>query len=386
MHIAHLVTRLLRAGSEENTAATCRWQVNAGHKVTLIHGADADPWWYDNPMPGVDLVAVPDMVHPVRPLADLRAIGALRRVYRDLQPDVIHTHQSKAGILGRLAAEAAPDAVVAHGIHIVPFNGVSTFRRAAYLKAEWIAARYTDVFIGVSEAVCRTYLDAGIARPGAIHCVRSGMDLDRFRKPHAPDDWRDLLQVSTGGMRPLVVVMLAAFEPRKRHIPFLRAFARIAATLPETKLLLAGAGPQEARIRGEVARLGLSDCVVFCGHRPDPEALLALADVSVLTSEREGLPRVVVQSVAAGCPVVINDLPGLGEVLRDGVNGVIAAPDDIDGAVAGLAGLLTCPATLQRLRNGARSTDVSAWDLDRIGARTTALYDVADRVMQPLVA
>ena len=384
MHIIHLVTRLLRAGSEENTIETCRWQAKAGHKVTLIHGDDADPWWQDNPVPGVDLLGVREMVHPLDPLADMRALRALRATYRQLRPDVIHTHQSKAGILGRLAATAVPDAVVAHSIHIVPFEGVSRAKRAFYIGAEKLAARRTDVFIGVSEAVGHAYVAAGITRRGRVHCVRSGMDLGRFRNPGLPEDWRALLGVRKGNARPRVALMLAAFEPRKRHVAFLRAFARVANTLPDLKLLLAGAGPEEGRVRAEVQSLGLQDQVVFCGHRSDPEALLALADVSVLTSQREGLPRVVVQSIAAGCPVLVNDMPGIGEVVQDGENGHVVLRDDLDGIVARMRGVLGNDVALRRLGSGAMGTDVDEWSLGRMGERTTALYGLPAQV-SPMV-
>jgi glycosyltransferase involved in cell wall biosynthesis len=374
MHIAHLVTRLLRAGSEENTLATCRWQAEAGHRVTLIHGDIHDPFWEDNMPEGVDRIAVPEMVHPVRPLQDARAVARLRHLYREIAPDVIHTHQSKAGILGRIAARALPDAVVAHGIHIVPFEGVSPAKRALFIAAEKLVARKTDVFIGVSEAVGRAYVDAGITRRGRVHCVRSGMDLARFQTPALPADWRALLGVPRGNARPRVALMMAAFEPRKRHVAFLRAFAKVADTMPDLKLLLAGHGPEEARVRAAVADLGLQDHVVFCGHRDDPEALFALADIALLTSEREGLPRVVVQAIAAGCPMVVQDLPGLNEVVRHGRNGWVVRPGDMHGTVQQMRDMLGARTMLDRLRTGALATDLSAWALDALGAQTTALY------------
>ncbi len=377
MHIVHVLTRLLKAGSEENTMATARWQAEAGHRVTVIHGRDAAPDWVQEAGPGITLRAVPEMVHPIRPLADLRALIALRRVFRALQPDVIHTHQSKAGILGRLAAAAVPGARVVHGIHILPFEGVGPAKRALYIGAERLAARQTDVFIAVSQAVAEAYVRAGICRAEAVHCVYSGMALDRFRYGLLPDDWRALLGVTGGNIRPLVVLMMAAFEPRKRHIPFLEAFRSVIARHPDTRLLLAGAGPEEARVRQAVRDLGLADHVVFCGHRPDPEALLALADLTVLTSEREGLPRVAVQSVAAGCPIIVNDLPGIGEIVDQGVNGEITGAEDIGATADQVSALLADPRRLTRLRAGARKTDVSAWSLEALGARTTALYGAA---------
>ncbi len=380
MHIAHLVTRFLRSGSEENTVETCRWQARAGHRVTLIHGDAADPWWDDHPIPGVDRIVLPQMVHPVRPAADLSAYRALRSLFRQLLPDVIHTHQSKAGILGRMAAPAVPHAIVAHGIHILPFVGVGPAKWAVYLTAEQIAARRTDMFIGVSNAVCDAYVAAGIASAKQTFCVRSGMDLERFRAGRRPADWQRLLGISEGRSKPKVVLMLAALEPRKRHVPFLQALARSPADLSNTRLLIAGAGPEERNIRTAIATLGLSDKVILCGHRSDPQDLLHLADLTVLTSKREGLPRVVIQSLAAGRPVVMNDLPGLEEVLDDGVNAAILAPDDLNGVADRMCALLQDEPGLIRLQQGAAGSAIDGWARDRLGAETTRLYSLQSRI------
>jgi len=386
MHIVHLLTRLLRAGSEENTIETCRWQLAQGHQVSLIHDAAPDPYWEDHLPSGLMRITLPEMVHPIHPLQDIRAVMKLRRIYRALDPDVIHTHQSKAGFVGRLAARSVPNAVVAHGVHIIPFAGVSPAKRALYLTAERLVARQTDVFIGVSEAVGRAYVNAGITRRGRVHCVRSGMDIARFRNPALPADWRDLLGVLRGDAKPRVVLMMAAFERRKRHVPFLQAFARVADRLPDLKLLLAGAGPEEARVRVAVDRLGLRDRVVLCGHRPDPESLFALADLSILTSAREGLPRVAVQSVAAGCPMVVQELPGIDEIITHGRNGLIADGHDMEVTVRQMLGLLQNDRRLDDLRQGALATDVSAWALDALGQRTTQLYGLPVRRSRPIAA
>jgi glycosyltransferase involved in cell wall biosynthesis len=372
MHIVHVLTRLLRAGSEENTIATCRWQLAQGHRVTLIHGQEAHPVW-DNDLPqSLRRIRIPELVHPLRPDLDMRALRSLKTHYSRLEPDVVHTHQSKAGILGRLAARAVPDATVVHGIHILPFAQVDPMRRAIYIAAEKMAARNTDLFIAVSDALGTAYARLGIACD--VRTVRSGMDLSRFRHAALPADWRSLLNIESGQRRPPVAVMLAAFEPRKGHMAFLSAFAKVAHRAPDLKILFAGDGPELPRACALARELGLDDQVIFAGHRNDPEALLSMADISVLTSVREGLPRVAVQSIAAGRPMLVQDLPGISEVITDGVNGRIFPTGDPAPLVQALADLAGDRAELGRLRRGAEAHDVSDWSLDALGARTTALY------------
>lgn len=341
--------------------------------MTLIHGREFDPRWYDAPLPGVALKLVNELVHPISLMDDLRAILSLRQMYRELRPNVIHTHQSKAGILGRFAASAVPTAQVVHGIHIVPFNGVGWVKRALYIAAERAAARWTNVFIAVSQNAARQYIEAGICHEDNARCVYSGMELDPFMKSDLPVDWPALIGQDTGAP---VVLMLAAFEERKRHIPFLQVFQQVIDRVPNARLLLAGAGPCEMQVREAVADMGLKDRVVFCGHRADPGALLALADVCVLTSNREGLPRVVVQSLAAGCPVVVSSLPGIEEIVKDGVNGIITDTHDLGAAARSVADILSNEPLRSCLRRGATATDVSNWRLDLLGERTTAQYEV----------
>lgn len=373
MRIIHVLTRLLRAGSEENTIASALWQAQAGHDVTIIHGPDPDPYWQNRYHQELTFIEVAHLVHPIHPIHDVQAVVNLRSLFRKLKPDVIHTHQSKAGIIGRLGATAFTSALVVHGIHIIPFAGVNRLKKIIYRSAEKLAARYTDRFIAVSDSVGQAYVDEGIC--DQFDTVYSGMDLDPFRSPHLPHDATDLIGVEPHQKdRPNVILMLAAFEERKRHIPFLEAFARQKGTMKPAKIIFAGKGPYEAEVRRAVGRLGLEDQVVFAGYREDPEALIALSDLCLLTSEREGLPRVMVQSLAAGKPVIVTRLPGIEEIVRDGINGLITDAEDLDQTIEAISSVFHAPEQLAVLANGAKQTDVSAWTLEKLGERTTDIY------------
>ncbi|SIT06263.1 Glycosyltransferase involved in cell wall bisynthesis [Roseivivax lentus] len=367
MRIVHILTRMQRGGSEENTAEVCRWQAAAGHEVWLIHGGDAHPCWH-GAMPGVLRLCLQSLVHPVDPVRDLNALRTLRRVLRDLAADVVHTHQSKAGVLGRLAA-AGQGARVVHGMHIMPAEG--TLMRAAERRVTAVTHR----FIGVSHAVCAAHLRHGLAREADTVCVRSGLDLERFRNAAPPPDRAGLLgldPLGAGLSSPPTALFLAALEPRKNHAAFLHAWAAAAAIRPDARLLIAGDGPLAAELGVLVQTLGLGDRVRFLGHRDDPERLIALADVVCLPSEREGLPRVAVQALAGGRPFIGTMLPGLTELVVPQRTGLVV---DGPGAVArATLALLADPARLRSMQAQARRADLSDWALSGLGPATTRAY------------
>ncbi len=223
-----------------------------GHDVTILHGGVADARWGGVLSGSVAVEVVPALVHPIRPTADLRALAALRAAYRRLKPDIIHTHQSKAGIVGRIAADAVPGATVVHGLHILPFEGQGWLARQVFSAAERVAARRTDLMIAVSPGVAAAWRATGIGALVRVEVVPSGMSLEPFRSAVPPPD-ADHLR----GTGP-AVVMLAAFEPRKRHNDFLKVWPLVLKAHAGARLLLAGAGPGEAAIRAEVERAGLA--------------------------------------------------------------------------------------------------------------------------------
>ena len=377
MRIVHVITRLLCAGAEENTLATCRDQALRGHEVHLIHGHDIDPSHRDALAGLVTLHEVPSLGNALRPHRDIRAVIALTRLYRHLRPDLVHTHQSKAGVLGRIAARIAGVRRVVHGVHILPFVNTGPVESIAYLAAERVAGWCTDAFIDVSAGMRDICLRNGIGTAKSHHVVHSGFQVDRFRQAAPPEDWSEILDLPMGAPRPPIIVMVAAFEPRKRHVAFLKVLPRILKHHPGLRLLLVGDGPCKPEIEAAAAKLP-AGAVVLTGYRPDPERLLALADICLLTSEREGLPRVILQYLAAGKPCVVSDLPGLDEVLEHNRNALIAPAERLDAVADAIVELLDNRARLAALSQAARDTDLSSWDVDLMCDRIEAVYRQLD--------
>lgn len=372
--IAHVITRLLLSGAEENTMATCLHQAGCGHSVTLIHGPNADPSWKERFGDRMSFVSMDKLVHPISPATDVSAIAELRRIFGRLRPDVVHTHGSKAGIVGRIAAASSGVPLVVHTIHIAPFLAVGRSKRLLYLGAERLCASLSDLLIAVSRGMQQAFVEEGVGAGVPIPIIHSGMPIDRFVAATPPADWRGRIGGWSGADRPQILLKVASFEPRKRQHALIRALAPGLRMRPGVCLLLAGDGPDRGRCEQEVEALGLSDQIRFLGHDPRPWELVALADVAVHAAEREGLPRTAVQAIAGGRPLVVSWLPGIEEIIEDGVNGLVADPDDLANLATRLFALLDSPDELASLKLGAASTDVSSWAEHKMGERIDRAY------------
>jgi len=374
LKIVHIITRLLRAGSEENTVSTCVGHARLGHDVWLFHGDNFDSRHYGQIGSEVHLECIPEMVHPISPVKDLHAIRRMAQRLKEIAPDIVHTHQSKAGIVGRLAARRAKVPCIIHGVHIAPFVNVSPLKSYVYELAERLVTRHTDAFIAVSEGMRQEYLNRGIGDPGSFHVVHSGMRLEQFTDAEWPSDWRELIGVGDKQERPPIVLMLAAFEPRKRHCELIAAFQEVVNRFPEARLLFAGEGTVREKAEAVVRAVSLEKNVRFVGFHTSPGKLVALADICVLTSKREGLPRVVIQYLAGGKPVVVTHVPGIEEIVSDGESGVICCTDSFAEVSEALVRLLSDSDLYSRLQSGAKATDLSSWSESSLVNRTADVY------------
>jgi glycosyltransferase involved in cell wall biosynthesis len=375
MRIVHILTRLLRAGSEENTLITSAGQIARGHEVFVVHGHEAIREHAQRIAPDAQLVMASNLTRALRPARDMAAYSELRSIMAAIRPDVVHTHQSKAGIIGRFAAASARVPLIVHGVHILPFINVGRIEKTAYLWSERSAARVTDGFIHVSDAMRRACLEHDVGAGGAHFVVPSGFDLLRFSNAVPPDDLRDISgdRSAHGGV--FVIAMLAALEERKQHLEFLRNAAPFLKANPRIRVLFAGEGHLSDAIRSEIAALGLEGQVRMLGYRTDPERVIALADVCVHCSEREGLPRSVLQYLAGGKPITMFDLPGIEDIVTDGKNGFILRQGDWAGLVNRIALLASDASRRDAVAAEAARTDLSAWDASLMGDRTLEIYE-----------
>jgi glycosyltransferase involved in cell wall biosynthesis len=359
MRIMHVSTRLILGGSQENTVLSAEGQADRGHAVSLvfgpIYGPEGSLLERVKRHGGIEAIETPRLLRQVAPLTDLRCRWDLRRLIRAWRPDVVHTHSSKAGVLGRFAAWAQRVPCVVHTIHGLPFHPYQgRLRNTIYILAERAAARRCHRIIGVADAMRDQALAAGIGRPQQYVTVYSGMETAPFLEPG-----RDRAALRRElGFEPgdFVLGTIARLAELKGHDDLLDGLAEVMAERPELKLLWVGDGWWRDRLLAKVARLKLTGRVVTTGL-VDPQRIPDLVhamDALAHPSYREGLPRAVVQALLSGVPVVVYDVDGAREACDGGQAGRLVAPGDLAGLRDAVLWMMDHPDERRRMADRGR--------------------------------
>ncbi len=318
----------------------------------------------------LERIPIPTLVRPVAPISDLRALVSLRAAIRSFQPQVVHTHSSKAGILGRLAArlEGVSTVHTVHGFGFTPLQAAPT--NLFFKAAEKTMAQMTDHFVMVSETDRRRGIEMGLFPSENATVIRAAIDIGRFRDAGDGESVRERLGVPTGVP---VVTQIGNFKPQKAPLDFVRVAAAVHETYPDTWFVMVGDGPLREPAERLARELAVADRMVFSGWWDDVPGLLAATTVSVLTSRHEGLPCSVVESLAAGVPVVATAVDGTVEVVRSGNNGLLVPAGDIAGLAQSIVRLLEDPSLLTRMAAAARE-GLEAFDRDLMMQQQEDLY------------
>lgn len=353
MRVAHIITRLIVGGAQENTIATLRGLHHRHHlDLELFSGPTSGPEGSLEPearaLP-IPFTLVPSLVRPIHPWLDLQAWRALTRLLRHRRPDIVHTHSGKAGFLGRLAARRARVPIVVHTIHGPSFGPFQKRpANAAFRIAESIAARATTHFVSVADAMTQQYLAAGIGRPDQYTRIFSGFDLAPFLEARPHPALRKRL-----GLRDdhFVVGIIARLFALKGHDDLIAAAPAIVARCPRARFLFVGDGAWRGRLEQSIARHQLAPYFVFAGLVPPTAVpnLIALMDVLVHLSRREGLPRALPQAMAVGRPILAYNLDGAPEVCFNHETGFLLPPNDPSSLVSRILELERDPPLRQRL-------------------------------------
>ena len=329
------ITRLVLGGAQETVVTTAdqllyREPYAGKYDVEIICGPDLGSegeLQTDVRKRDIPLTIIPGLANPIRPHKDARALVGLYSHMKRKRYDIVHTHSTKAGLVGRMSAKLARVPVIVHTVHGWGFSAhIGGTQQTVLVPMERFAARITDRMITVTHLDTTKGLSLGIGRPEQYTTIRSGIDLKHFG---CVNDAGPRIRQELGIPLHLPVIgTVGRFSPQKAPLDFVRAAKVVADAVPDCRFLMVGDGPLRDDVEQAIAATGLTEQFVLPGLRRDIPELMAAFDVFALTSLWEGLPRVLPQAMATGLPVVATSVDGNAEIVQHGTNGYLSQAGD----------------------------------------------------------
>jgi glycosyltransferase involved in cell wall biosynthesis len=357
--IMHIITRLDMGGSAQNTLLTCR-ELAGAYETVLLHGLARESGMTDAESDRladgkreaasreVKFIPVASLVRPINPVRDFFALSALLwHIWRE-RPDVVHTHTSKAGILGRLAARMAGVPHIVHTPHGHVFYGhFGRLTARLFIMVEKYFAAFTEKLVALTAGERRDYLDLGVGRGESILTIHSGVEIEEV----AATELDIAAKKKNLGLDPAAKIIGFAgwLLPIKGPVHLLNAMPAVLQEHPDATLILVGKGNLEPTLRQQANRMGLDGHVRFLGWRDDLREIMPLFDVFVLPSLNEGMGRVLVEAMAAGRPIVASRVGGIPDLVRHGETGLLVTPRDEVSLAESISLLLSNPAKAGRM-------------------------------------
>ncbi|HDK25698.1 MAG TPA: glycosyltransferase family 1 protein [Candidatus Atribacteria bacterium] len=334
IRVAHIIARMITGGADENTLFTIEGLNKEKYEIDLITGEEFDKDILNkvknHPF---NIIQIKGLKWKLNFLHDPFVLLRLIKLLKKKHYDIVHTHTTKAGILGRIAAYLSGVPVIVHGLHGSTFQAFNSgLLNWLLFLFERFTDRFTDAYVSVSKVLSETYTEKGIGKKDNHYTVYSGMELSKFYQARDKINYQEKyeeLEINAGDF---LIGNVARLETRKGHQFLLDAFKNIVEEQKygRVKLLIIGEGNKRKYLENYVKELNLGDKVIFTGYREDVEELMALMDIFVLTSLREGLPRVLVQAAAVGMPSIAFNVDGVPEIIEDNHNGFLVRVGDVE--------------------------------------------------------
>jgi glycosyltransferase involved in cell wall biosynthesis len=308
----------------------------------------------------------------INPLLDIQAFWELFKFCKHQDFDIVNTHTSKAGILGRIAARLAGVPLVIYTAHGFSFNEADSKPVASfYTFLERFAARFCDLIISVNEEERLIAIEKKIISPDRIVTVLNGIDMDRFENVGPVDDCRAELDPIGEAF---LIGTTGRLMPQKGYIYLVEAMPFILEQCPQVKVVFAGEGPLQDELKGLADSLGVASQCQFLGFRDDIPEFLAAIDIFVLPSLWEGLSISLLEAMAAGKPIVVTNIKGNRETIDDGINGLMVEPADPESLADAIVYLAHQPQRARDLGQKAQEKARKCFSEKAMVTQTLELY------------
>ena len=369
--VIHVITKLELGGAQKVTLMTLERLPRDRYELGLVTSPDGLLVDWANDIPQLQRVWLPSLVREVRPLQDARTLLTLWRLFRKERPQVVHTHSSKAGILGRWAAKFARVPVIFHTAHGFGFNDFQRpIVRSFYLWLERLTTLVTTKLVVVSYANAAKGEEHRVFRRRDWVLCRDAISVQEFMQPGPR---RTKLNGWGIPENKVVVGMVACFKPQKAPVDFVDVAAAVLKRTQNVHFVMAGDGELRPDVEKRIQEHQIEGHITLLGWQGDMPEVYRNLDIVVLTSLWEGLPCVFSEAMAGGLPIVATNVDGAREAIVDGENGCLHQPHDIEGMADSVARLVTDP-QLRKQMGRLGKARVMEFDISRSVAALESAY------------
>jgi len=377
--VLHIITLFSVGGATENTIYTVDGLIKKGYDVDIITGPNisSEGSMYDICKKlNIPVITFKHLKRKISPISDILVIFQLFLFIKKNNYDIVHTHSSKAGVVGRIAAWVAKTPIIIHHNHAKPYHRFQNwFVRKFYKIIEKTAALLCDKIVSVTYTIVDEMVKDKIAPKEKFIVIRSGFNTEKFRKFNSNNNYEMRNRFGLSGTD-VVLGKIARLSIIKGHIYLLQAFEKVSKQIPNVKLLFVGDGENKTELLRFIDKKKLSDKIIFTGLIPTDEmpAVISLIDIVVHTALLEGLPRVFTQAKLMGKPIISFDLDGAHEVIEDGKNGYLIEPLNIEMLSDKIIDLASNITKAKEFGNYSKNSIKDDFSIDAMVERNHKLY------------
>ena len=326
--LLHIITHLPIGGAQDNTLYTIELLNKKKYDISLCCNFSGELVERAKKIEDIKLINIPILSRDVNLINDTRAFLALYKIIKKEDYDIIHTHSSKAGFLGRIASKINKVPIIIHTVHGFPFNDfMNFFKKNFYILIEKLLANWTDVLITVSNLNKKKIIDLGISKKDKIYNIYSGIDLKIFDRKNDRSFKKELKL----GDNEILIGAVGRLSGQKDPITLIRAFNLVSKKFPDAHLVFVGDGPLRNKITKMIKKLKLTSKVHLIGNIHNTWPVYHSLDLFVMSSIYEGLGRSITEALSCGVPVVCTAVEGVPEIIKNGETGFLVEPRDIEG-------------------------------------------------------
>lgn len=373
--VVHIITKLTLGGAQENTIYTYFNHDRSKFEVFLLAGADdryGGQWFTEKLEKDEHVCFIKGLSNSFNMIIDIKIILQIYFFLRINKIDVVHTHSSKAGVLGRIAAKAAGVPAIVHTVHGWSFHErMKKCRKKIYIYLERLAARLCDMLITVTVMDIEKGLKEHIGNRGKYMTIRSGIDFKRFDEY----DRNKVKQMKSACGGKKIIGTVGRISEQKNLSDFIYISKKLMEKRDDLYFVIVGDGPDSNKISDLIKTYKLEQHIMLMGTRHDIQDFMHTFDVLVLTSLWEGLPRVIPEAMYCGVPVVANNVDGVAEIIENDVNGFSTVPYDLDGSCLSIERLIDDGECRDRIVKNAHLTICFEYDAQIMVNEIEQLYE-----------